>query len=293
MAIVKKIAVALLVLVLSSIIFYIFVQDKRVKDDLLRVTLGTFGDQLLAMVPEGEEKVRLEKKYQDFLHSADQNKIPEEKIEKVAATILNLSNQDTPISAKDAMAVLDLNEIPEMPAPSKPDSQITEKHLQWPKDEQIRPTAWNTQEKNKLALRLSEMQQLDYQIDALPIHKPLKDKIIFSADSGLRVIIKSELKTVIDSCSSPKLESHIKNLEAQDMLLWEVDIPKNWINDISKYITDLPPDVAHSIPQNAKEIMKIFTAVDIDSLAQKHPDSLSKYLQVQFELNLKKKHTPN
>ena len=282
MTLLKKIAFASLILLISSVVFYIFIKDQQVKDDMLRVALSAFGNQLLAMVPEGEEKKVLEKKYQDFLHKAEQNQIPEEKIEKVAAIILNYANQDTVISAREGLAVLDLPEAIDAPvfleAPPDP-----EKHS-LPAAE---PThlKWETKNREKLAQRLLRMQELNVEINALSDAFPVKDKIVFSADSGLRVTLDTDLRMMIQN---PKLEKEIEHLEEQNLLKWQIDVPSEIVHGLKHYMKYVPSDVQDNLPQDVKMIWNIVNSVNIDSFAHADPDSLKKFIEIQFELRKQK-----
>jgi hypothetical protein len=284
MGLVKKAGTALVVLVISSIVFYIFIKDKQFKNDLLRTTLSAFGDQLLAMVPAGEEKISLEKKYQDFLQQADNNKIPEEKIEKVAATILNLSNQDTVISAQDAIAMLDLDAPQEVVSTPVPLESLPEEYSVRLSKPTPLPETWQRQDREKLAKKLSQMRELHFQISCLSPAIPTKDKIVFSADSGLRVTLSTELKMAINNEANPTLERNIQNLENQKLLAWQIRIPDSILSDVNNYLQYIPSEVQNYIPGDAKKVLAILGSINIDSLSRANPDSLKNILKIQFQI---------
>ena len=111
MTLVKKIGFALLVFFMSVGIFFLLSNNEQIKTNILRTSLELFGKELLAMVPEGNEKDLLVDRYNQFINKAENDEIPPEKIEKVAATILNLANQDSVISAEKAIDALELSEL--------------------------------------------------------------------------------------------------------------------------------------------------------------------------------------
>jgi hypothetical protein len=287
MSMVKKLGTAVVVLLISSVVFYIFVKDEQFKNDLLRTTLSAFGEQLLAMVPASEEKVVLEKKYQDFLQQTDKNKIPEEKIEKVAAAILNLSNQDTVITAKDAIAALDFNALEEPPGTSVAlEAPPIERDTHRNEDKSVSMTPFRY-DRERLAKRLSQMKELDFQINCLSPSIPTKDKILFTADSGLRVTLSTELKTAINSEKCPTLEKYVQNLESQKLLVWQIKIPDSLLANVANYLDYVPTDLENYIPEKAKKVMEILGSVNIDSMSRANPDSLKKYLKIQFQIKQK------
>jgi len=60
------------------------------------------GEQLLAMVPEGEEQDAVVAKWQQFATKAEKGEVPPERVERIAIGILNASNLDTALTAEDA-----------------------------------------------------------------------------------------------------------------------------------------------------------------------------------------------
>ncbi|UCE05062.1 MAG: hypothetical protein JSW07_15765, partial [bacterium] len=105
----KNIGFFLVTIVITAVIFWLVFIDKESKQNVLEYSLGLLGEKLMAMVPEGEGKEPVKKLFDDFIEQAKQKEVPPEKIENVAATILNLSNMDTMVTAKEAEAILKLS----------------------------------------------------------------------------------------------------------------------------------------------------------------------------------------
>jgi ribosomal protein L20A (L18A) len=76
------------------------------KIDVLNNYVELLGDKLLTMVPEGAGKEALAKMYLDFVEKVRNREVKPERIEQVAAGILNLSNNYEKITPQQAEAFI-------------------------------------------------------------------------------------------------------------------------------------------------------------------------------------------
>ena len=223
MTLLKKMFAGLFVLLVSTAIFYFLIKDQNLKTDILRTTLDLFGKQLFAVVPEGEQKVSLQRLYDDFMRKAENQEVPPEEIERVAAAILNLANRDTVISADVAMSALALapDEYAEGSTgfddvlPARPPkgsialARTFRKEADW----------------EEMAKRLRSMHEFNFEykqcVENDSGFKPFKHQIFFVADSGLRVAIGVELQTAIARTKAERLRMNIQDLEQKKWVFWE------------------------------------------------------------------------
>jgi hypothetical protein len=229
MQFVKKTALAILVLVISSGIYMVMVDSKRLKKSVLRPTLEALGTQLFAAVQDDSDKSALKKEYEVFVSHAEQNEIPPAQIEKIAANILNLSNKDTLVSSKDAMRMIllpsaglgtahsfsDGHELPpdmgrQLPPPPPPGAYGDE-------DEPANP--------QELAERLQHLQSFSNEWKKMSRRNrqvpTYRTSIAFSADSGLRVVVNSELRKVIKEKEWADIERGLHELERNRLIHWQ------------------------------------------------------------------------
>lgn len=96
------------VLAISSGIFFLMYENQEVKEDVFKRSLRLLGEQLLSMLPEGEERAAVAEKWQEFANVAEKGEVPLERVERVAIGILNASNLDTALSTREAEDILAL-----------------------------------------------------------------------------------------------------------------------------------------------------------------------------------------
>jgi len=260
MRIVKNFFIALFVLAISSAIFYTQITDEEVKEDILRTTLEAFGDELLAMVPEGGQKTDLERRYQDFLTRAEQNQVPPEKIEDMAATILNIAAQDSEISAEQAIEVLDFE--PPAALGSIPAPEMAGEKKSWTLDRE---------RKRELAGRLRSMRNLKKQIERyseagleMP---PAAHRVVFIADSGLHALVAPEIREMVKQMRLEEFEREMNEMERERILHWRRP-------PVPPALHDVPPQIRRPL-----QILAMTKYTKLDSLAKADPDSFQKWIE--------------
>jgi|GEM_PF-2909301 len=230
MKVIKNILVGFLVLILSAAIFFIMVKDQQVKDNILSSSLQMFGDDLLAMVPEGEQKEVLRQKIDDFMVKADRNQVAPEEIEQVAADILNLTVQDTLLPPEEVIQIFELDEKPQrsvkterppQPVPPVFTKVFKRDRFKWGPPPHYK---WDEKKKNALASQLQEMKDLHWEMQNLwqkdSTLKHLRRQVVFQADSGITVALDVSLKKKLDFKSDEDLQKQIEKLERQQRLIW-------------------------------------------------------------------------
>ena len=225
----RNIGFGVIVIALTAVIFFIVVENKKVKRDVLEYSLDLLGSKLFSMVPESADKKALKEKYDKFMQQAVQREVPPEQIEVVAANILNVSNMDTILTLEQAEAVLNLSlETP---------LQIKLENGEWieskgekgsaalapipraPK-KQIAHETWDS-----LGERLSSMYQFNENIqeiirENIERQRDLRQHMQYRFDSGLRLALDEKLRTRFDRREFRRLTRDLKRLEEKELLEW-------------------------------------------------------------------------
>jgi len=291
----KNVLMAIFVLILSVGIFFLLVKDQKIKDDILRSTLELFGDDLMAMVPDGEQKDLLKRKYDDFLQQADKEEIPPEEIERVAATILNLTTGDTIIQAEEVLTALNLDNEDYI-SPQK--ISFTEST---PPPERIKRTDkrgkrippelpkfyWNDQNKREMAERLKKVKNFHKKIQGRRQHdttyKALRDQVLFNADSGLTVSLNIRIKDDLELLAEDKaLQKQIENLEKENILIWKATIEQQKEAEKAlKVVLEQIPQITVNMGNMGKILQStgVFDSAQIEINQYLNADSLQKMIE--------------
>ena len=296
MRLIKNVIVAFFVLIISAAIFFFLVKDQQFTDDILRSTMQLFGEDLMAMVPEGEEKELLKKKFDEFLQRADKEELPPEEIERVAAVILNLTTQDTIVQADEALSALNFKNQDYIYPPTVPfPRQASEMKSVGKRAKGIRPLRperfdWNEEEKKEIADRLVKVKDFHVKLHKRMQHdstfKALPKKIMFNSDSGLTVALNLDLKDDFHFEFDPSFLAEMEALEKEKILVWKESIQhqKEMEKALNKFLEHIP-----TITANIGQMGEVFGyAGKLDSLNIKYNQFFNaESLQKVIEENLK------
>ena len=281
---IRNIVVGILVLIISSAIVFLHIRDKKTQEDILRASLSVFGDKLLAMVPSGADKDAVQEKYQEFVEKADKNEVPPEKIEMVAAEILNASNSEKSVSAEDARALLDfamepITESKEVAVSSR----ISEKQDESEKfeDEEV-PRTPTREELVSLGFRLQELHELSKDLEEIAAHDSMQ-MAFFSVDvdSSMRIIMNQEVQFRMHEKRLEHLQKKLEALEHKRLIKWS--------NDVGREVREMYPILVKTkdIPRPPFPVMhkKMFlkSIQSLDSLGIQRVDSLSEIISKSLE----------
>jgi len=223
MQLIRKIMFAGLVLALSTAIYALLVDLRGIKRSVLRPTLDELGARLYPAVAEDTEKQVLRHRYDEFVRKAERHEIPPPQIERLAAHILNLSAADSVVSSRDALSLLFTPPPASAAEPSdKPVDILTPGtnlhiHLSTP--------PYAGADVAELADRLQRLQTFhdEYKKWAQKhrAYRALRSSFAFTADSGLRVMVDSKLKTIMDRKSFEEMNRELALLESKRLLVWQ------------------------------------------------------------------------
>ena len=229
----KNIGFFLATIIITAAIFWLVFINKESKQDVLDYSLGLLGEKLMAMVPEGEEKKPVKDLYENFLAQAKQKEVPPEKIENVAASILNLSNMDTVVTAKEAEAILKLSLAEPIKIEQAAADTFTTRSIKRkprfiavapppPKPPKKRsPEEWTiVGERIKSAYEFNS----EYQQAMRNYYRKLHDphlRMKFHVEDGLKISIDENLKPEFDRRKFKRLQEKMKKMEKERIIVWQ------------------------------------------------------------------------
>ncbi len=231
----KNIGFFLVTIILTAIIFWLVFVDKESKQGVLEYSLGLLGQKLMAMLPDTSDTQPLEALYEDFVTKAKNQEVAPEKIENVAASILNLSHIDSVISPQEAEAIIRLSladpvriervapenividrpeRIPDFiavaPAPPKAYKKVS-------------PREWAViGERIESAYKFNT----EYQKAMKKFHETScapEFQMHFKVEDGLRIKIDSNLKQQLDEKKYKDLQKEVQELEKHRIIVWQKD----------------------------------------------------------------------
>jgi hypothetical protein len=203
-----------LVFIFSISIYFIV---EKMKAENIGHYMDILGQKLMALLPEEKEKGEIAQMYDQFKQQVKDRKVAPEKVEKIAAEILNLENLTDSLrllKAEESM-VLALGGIPEFDPIAPPDIPVENSpYLPRPGDEE----KWL-----KLSARLKEVYVFDENLKRIQERKESHQRRIYVYDDSLHVIIDSQMRQDLLQDATEDLLESIKELEQQNRLTWEGD----------------------------------------------------------------------
>jgi hypothetical protein len=207
--IIRKIAVSILVLVISAAVFFMLIKEQNLKKDILRTTLELFGRELLARVPDTPQKTAMAKAINAYIDQAEQNNLPEEQIQKTVALGLNMSMSPQQLTPEELQAVFDIH------ADSAEIRIMRENRKGHPPMDRERLA----HEINTMITFRRELADMEKNSKLDSLHSKLAKRFVFAVDSGLKVLIPTEFQAHGDRPLPPEWRDRLDKLERDKMML--------------------------------------------------------------------------
>lgn len=226
----QNIGFAILVLVVSAGFYWLIFMNKSQKQDTLDYAMDLLGKKLMAMVQNDADKKPVQEMFDKFSQDARERKVDPEKIEYVAASILNLSNSESTLTPEEAETILNLPFIPLAKIESEPADSIAlpiKKHKDLPgppppppPDRSIPPEEWK-----ELGERIKSLDEFNTElrrtIGNLTDHqKEMHRHLKFRIEKDLKIAMDAQLKAKLDQLKFGRLAKEMKRLERDRMLEW-------------------------------------------------------------------------
>ena len=275
----KNIGFFLVTIVLTAVIFWLVFVDKESKQDVLEYSLGLLGEKLMAMVPDSEEKQPVQALYDDFVAKAKNQEVEPDKIENIAATILNLSNSDSVVTPQEAEAIIRFSLAEpvkiEQVYPESVSVGLTERVPQFvvvapplppEHDKKASPEQWTVVgERIKSAYNFNS----EYQRALGEYHKKTHDQKLqmqFKAEDGLHIAIDSNLKQQLDQKKYRRLHKEMQGLEKQRIIVWRKDFSEEMRKEMEKRRQDIESLKQLNELENLQELKELESLKALESL---------------------------
>ncbi len=219
----RKIGFVLAALVISAAVYLTFYAEEEVKQNVLEYSLDLMGEKLLALVPDGTEKNKLNELYQSFKERATKGNVAPQQIESMAANILNTSNAETELTPQQAEGILrsamlaptPISELPSIELGSDETPQIANV----PEPERLHIVG----NRVKTMFELNEKVYVAIKINALKHHEKAR-QIHYRVKDGLNIVMDLNLRPHLDEEEFKNLAEQLKTLEQERVLKWEKDL---------------------------------------------------------------------
>ncbi len=234
----KKIGFVMLTLVLTAGIYWLVFVDKATRQDALEYSLNLLGKKLLAMVPDTTDKQPVQTLYDQFVQQATYQQIPAERIERVAANILNLSNAEAAVTPEQAEAVLRWAMNEPVQVVRSGESTIVISGPRTAAEATVAPPPPpprpRPEDLKKTGERIKAMYTFNLALQkAMEEQQQLNDqrlKMVYRVDDGLKIVVDPKLKLQFASPENKQLYITLQRLEKEKQLIWQ----ENWQQEIQK-----------------------------------------------------------
>ena len=249
----------------SSLILIIFIAVfllvSKIKEGGLDYYLELLGEQLIEMVPDIQGKELIAARYDDFLNKVKSEEVSPEEVERVAYRILNLSGRDILLSNDEALTLFDLSKVYpnefsrtiEMPREKlEPEPRLNrDKVLRSRSNERIaaRQKAYEKLEERLKSIVDLNIRMKDFTLsDSMKIFK-LGNKIRYDFDGEIKVRIDDKVRVELERQKKRALLSEIKNLENNQILIWQKEFQKahkEALEEIENSLQSIPDSLIKS-----------------------------------------------
>lgn len=241
------------------------------------------GDKLMNMVPEGSGKQALASYYDDFISRVKNREIEPERVERVAAVILNAANTHQTITPQQAESLIKVAAYHPMPDTME---------AVYPHPEAAKPA--HPQDWESLGERLKSVYEFNEEMlkktkTFTEKQSQLAENIRFQVENGLKVIVNAREEADISNNTLGQLSAEIQNLEKQKLIIWQKDFKEQMETQMKQMQEQL--EQVQSEIENRHQVAKAQerTVIEI-TRAIKSLDSLQIPLPVDVDSILIKVH---
>ncbi len=233
----KNAAVVLGVLLLSTLIYFVVSDNQQLKEDVFDRSLNLLGQQLLALLPDDQQREVVAAKWKKVIDRVDRGEVQPEQVERMAVGILNASNLDDQISIEEADMILNLayedpdvlvnSDFPAPPSPQKAfDRKIAGDNLR--------------QKLQAVGKKIETVCIFNTKIKSSCDSDPMKLKVFvqnlrYELSNGIRLNADMNFKHELNSQNFLTWKQELKKLEEERLLAWQ----QNFSADLAKAESEL------------------------------------------------------
>ena len=216
------------VLLLSTMIYFAVSDNQRIKEDVFNRSLQLLGQQLVSLLPDGQERGIVTAKWERLVDGVNKGEIPPEQVERVAVGILNASNLEKQLSVDDAEILINL--AFESPEPASFETFEPMQQLPAiPKVEKQKLTKDDLHKRlQSLGKTLEAACAFNTKIKTSCEKDPVKRRVFvqnlrYDVENGIRLNVDMSLKHDLNSASFQTWKQELSKLEKERMVEWRQD----------------------------------------------------------------------
>ncbi|MDZ7320012.1 MAG: hypothetical protein ONB11_12700 [candidate division KSB1 bacterium] len=236
----KRVGFVVLTLALTAGIYWLVFVDKAIRQDALEYSLNLLGKKLLAMVPDTADRKPVQMMYDQFVAQAKQQEIPPERIERVAANIMNLSNSETAITPQQAEAILRWSLAESLKVVRSGESTVVIAIPNAAPEAIIVPPPpplpkAKPEDLKKAGERIKAMYAFNIAVQKAIEERQQQSggpqpKIVYHVDDGLKIVVDPKIKYQLASPKHKQLYVTMQRMEKEKQLIWQ----ENWQQEIEE-----------------------------------------------------------
>lgn len=243
----KKIGFFLVTIAITAVIVWALFLDKESQQDTLSYSLNLLGDRLMAMVPESNDKASVQELYDKFVTQAKQQEVPPEKIETVAANILNVSNMEQEITSEQAKALLEVS----LSNPVKIERGATDS-IEIQVMAKTSPVIVIPPPPEKVKAQVGDYQKLgDRLVVVCESNKEMREamreyaknmkahQMHYRIDKDLRLIMDEKFKERLKEKKFRRLSKQLQEAERKKIIVWHKDFSEKFQKDMERLKVEL------------------------------------------------------
>jgi hypothetical protein len=193
------------------------------KQDILSYSLDAIGNRLVDLVDDADSKDRIEAAFDSFKSRVLAHEVPIDRVESIAANVLNLTTSGASLSGEEAQLVLELSTEPlteALPAPEL--EEVVDDSPETPLPS-VSVTAESDRTLADVGVKISALIAFAEKVDAMaPGADPvMKRHIRFTSDDGLRVEVDSVSGAL---WSTGSMRSLAQEIEKEQMVTWAENV---------------------------------------------------------------------
>ena len=277
----RKIGFVLAALVISVAVYLTFYAEEEVKQSVLEYSLDLMGEKLLALVPDGTEKNKLNELYQSFKERATKGNVAPQQIESMAANILNTSNAETELTPQQAEGILRSAMLAPTPMSELPYIELgsgeTPQLASVSKPEILQFVG----KRVKTMFELNEKVYIAIKTNALKHHEKAR-QIHYRVTNGLNIIMDVSLRSHLEEEEFKNLAEQLKALEQDRVLKWEKDLSvalEKEMAALQNFLDELKEQKSFEI---LKELESLKSLEHLKHIPVIDPDSIRKVVEMSL-----------
>lgn len=270
---VRNMGISLLVFAYIVVVVFFLIRDyKKDISNALNDSLDFIGGTLTAMVADSSDKKVAVGTYNDFKKQVLNHKVAPQQVESMAANILNLSTSGVMLSPAEAEEILKsaFTIRIEKDSTFQDSLTVTLDEMSFPKISiDSKPRKPVTSDDLKMSnTRLFSIHDFEKKISRLQENRKISDKdfrrnMYYDSKNGLKLIVDPKSKEHFLKDDIAEIDIELKNLENEDVLVYNNDLKKALENEKKKLEKELRLII---FTRNKRNVERAKSAVELEQM---------------------------